>query len=76
MVRHNWDVFAFFGLLYAALDANPMSQFFSLKAFLETRLPSESLEPSIDFLAYLEPKLWLKNKKVAKISAPTNSNLA
>ena len=35
--------------------------FFVLKFCLETRLSSESLEPLIGFLAYLEPKLWLKN---------------
>jgi len=29
--------------------------------FLETRLSSESFEPMIGFLAYLEPKLWLTN---------------
>jgi len=37
---------------------------FSLKFFFKTRLSSESLEPLIGFLAYLEPKLchkkWLK----------------
>jgi len=36
---------------------------FSLKISLETRLSSESLEPLIGFLAYLEPKLWIKNQK-------------
>jgi len=33
----------------------------SLKFFFETMLSSESLEPLIGFLAYLEPKLCHKN---------------
>jgi len=28
------------------------------QVFLETRLPSESLEPLNGFLAYMEPQLW------------------
>jgi len=31
-----------------------------LTSFLVATLSSESLEPLIDFLAYLGPKLWLK----------------
>jgi len=58
------QVGVFFGLLYAAMDANPMSRFFRSSFFFKTRLSSESLEPLIGFLAYLEPKLchkkWLK----------------
>jgi len=48
---------------------------FSLKFFFETRLSSESSEPLIGFLTYLEPKLWHKNQEVVKISTPTNSTL-
>jgi len=40
---------------------------FWLKVFMESRLSSESLEPLIGFLAYLEPKLWLKNKNWKKL---------
>jgi len=40
------------------------------QSFLETRLPSESLEPLVVFLAYLEPKLWPPKQKVVKISTP------
>ena len=36
----------------------------SLKFCLETRLSYESLEPLIDFLAYLDQKLYHKNQKV------------
>ena len=35
----------------------------SLKFFLETRLSYESLEPLIDFLAYLDKKLYQKKTK-------------
>jgi len=35
---------------------------------------NESLELLIDLLAYLDPKLWLKNQKLVK-SVPTNANL-
>jgi len=42
--------------------------------FVETRLLSESLEPLIDFLAYLDPKLCYKKQKVVKISTPTKGN--
>jgi len=34
---------------------------------LETRLSSASIEPLIDLLAYLEPKLWPKKTVVLKI---------
>jgi len=47
----------------------------SLKFLFETRLPSESLEPLIGFLTYLEPKLCHRNQKVVKISIPSNTNL-
>ena len=46
----------------------------SLKFFLETRLSYESLEPLIDFLAYLDKKLYQKKQKVVKISTPTKEN--
>jgi len=40
----------------------------SLKFVLETRLSYESLEPLIDFLAYLDKKLCYTNQKVVKLS--------
>jgi len=46
----------------------------SLKFFLETRLSYESLEPLIDFLAYLDQKLCHTNQKVVKLSTPTKGN--
>jgi len=67
-------VFAFFGLFFAALDANPVSQFFR-SVFFETRLSSETLEPLIGFLPYLEPELCHKKQKVVKISTPAKENL-
>ena len=39
---------------------------FMAQTFLETRRPSASLEPLIDLLACLEPKLWPKNPVVHK----------
>jgi len=42
---------------------------------METKLSTESLEPLIGFLAYLEPKLCHKNQQVVKISTSKNSNL-
>jgi len=46
----------------------------SLKLFLETRLSYKSLEPLIDFLAYLDQKLCHTNQKVVKLSNPTKGN--
>jgi len=46
-----------------------------LKFFFETRLSSESSEPLIGFLAYLDPKLCHKNQKEVNISTPSNTNL-
>jgi len=45
------------------------------KFFFETWLLSENLEPLIDFLTYLEQKLWLKNQKLGKNPSPTKANL-
>jgi len=58
----------FYGLLCTALDAHLISKgpTFSSKYFYETRLSHESLEPLIDFLAYLDEKLCHKNQKVVK----------
>jgi len=44
------------------------------KYFYETRLSHESLEPLIDFLAYLDEKLWHKNQKVVKNPTPKKGN--
>ena len=57
---------SFWSISPLALGANPISisnmPFFWLKFFLESRISSESLEPFIGLLAYLDPKLWLKNQ--------------
>jgi len=42
---------------------------------METRLSSESLDPLIGFLAYLELELWLTNEKLDINSNPTKGNL-
>jgi len=47
----------------------PQGPFLWLKFVLESRLPSKSLEPLNDFLAYLKPQLWLKKQKLVKIVA-------
>jgi len=39
-----------------------------------SRLSYESLEPLIDFLAYLDQNVCHKNQKVDKISTPTKGN--
>ena len=44
------------------------------KYFYETRLSHESLEPLIDFLAYLDKKLCHKNQKVVKNLTPKKGN--
>ena len=49
--------------------------FLWLKCFLETSLSSESLDPPIGFVAYLEPKLWPTNRKLDINSNPTKGNL-
>jgi len=43
--------------------------------FLESRLSSQFLELLIGFLAYLEPKLWLKNQTLVKILLPQTQTL-
>jgi len=47
-----------FGPVYLPLGANPMGHFCF---FSETKPKPASLEPLNGFLAYLEPKSWLKN---------------
>jgi len=60
---------------FMALGAKTMCHFFGLKCFLETMLSSESLDPLISFLVYLEPKLLLTNQKLDINSNPTKGNL-
>jgi len=47
-----------------------MSQLLA-KVCLDTTLLSKSLEPLIGFVAFLVPKLWLKNKFLVKNKNPT-----
>ena len=46
------------------------AKFFSLNVFVESWLENESSEPLIDFLAYLDGKVWLKNQTMVKILLP------
>jgi len=62
--RHKWSSF---GVILAHViwpKAQPLGQSVSLKFLLETRLESESFEPLIDFLAFLDQKLWSKINKL------------
>jgi len=45
--------------------AQPFHQLFWLKVLLETRSKYTSIEPWIDLLAYLQPKLWVKTQFLA-----------
>jgi len=55
--------------LYLALDADCNRPFLG-SIFLKSRLLSKFLEPLISLLAYLEPKLWPKNRKLVKFLLP------
>jgi len=55
--------------------ARTQQAIFWLKLFWETRAMTWSLEPLISFLAYLEPKLWLKNQTLGKNSIPQKVTL-
>jgi len=57
-------VFAFYG--WRCLPWLPSQRAIFGWSFLETRLQSESLEGLICFLAFRDPKLWLKNPHFAK----------
>ena len=49
--------------------------FFGWSLFLETRSKSSSLEPLNGFLAYLEPKWWIKKQKLVKLWGGLHPNL-
>ena len=57
--------FHYFGQVYLALGVNPTNHSLA-QVFGKTRTWSASLEPLIGFLAYLKPKLWLKNPSFDK----------
>jgi len=73
--RHNGGVFASFWPRLIGPGRQPNEPFFLAKVFLETRLWSEFLQLLIGFLAFLEPKLWLKNKNLGKKSSPTKAGM-
>jgi len=56
------------------LSANPISHFLA-QVFLGLKLSSESSESLIGLLAYLQPKLRLKNNKLVKILHPQTLTL-
>jgi len=56
-----------FGVILADVSwprAQPLHQSISLKFSLETRLESESFQPLIDFLAFLDQNSWSKINKL------------
>jgi len=60
---------ACFGEILAEVSwrwATTQGTIFGVKFFLATRLSSECCESLLGFLAYLEPKLSLKNQQLGK----------
>jgi len=53
-------MFLFFWRILSGPGRQPNEPIFWIKIILESKLPSESLEPLFGFLAYLQPNLWLK----------------
>ena len=74
VTSHVGVILCFFDHLYPVLGGNPISHFFG-EVFLGSRQNSTTLEHLIDFLAYLEPKLQVKNQNLAKMSVLTNLDL-
>ena len=62
--RHKWSSFRVILAHVAWPRAQLLGQSVWLKFSLETRLESESFEPLIDFLAFLDQKLWSKINKL------------
>jgi len=62
--HHKWSSFGVILAHVAWPRAQPLGQSVSLKVSLETRLESESFEPLIDFLTFLDQKLWSKINKL------------
>jgi len=58
-------VFCVFSLMLPGPGRQPNEPFFG-SSFFYFRVSSESLEPLVGFLAYLEPKLWIKKQKLVK----------
>jgi len=66
-------VLRFFGQLYLALGANPMCHFLA-QGFLAIYVIIRVFRAFDWLLAYLEPKLWLKNQKFVKTNTFTNAD--
>jgi len=62
--RHKWSSFRVILAHVTWPRAQPLGESVSLKFSLETRLESESIEPLIDFLAFLVQNLWFKINKL------------
>jgi len=62
--RHKWSSFGVILAHVAWPRAQTLGQSISLNFSLETRLEPESFEPLIDFLAFLDQKLWSKINKL------------
>jgi len=65
------EVFLPFWRILSGPGRQPNEPIFWIKIVLESRLSSESLQHLFGFLAYLEPKLWLKNRVFDKIQRVT-----
>jgi len=72
--RHKWGVFVFLWPTLHGPGRPSNGPTFWPKYFYETRLSHESLEPLINFLAYLDEKLCHKNQKVVKNPTPKKGN--
>jgi len=59
--------FAFFGFSFMTSSLRQWSEIVA-RIFLDSRLQYESLEPWIEFLAFLVPKLWPKDPKSCRNS--------
>ena len=62
--RHKWNSFRVILAHVSWPRAQPLGRSVSLKFSLETRIESESFEPLIDFLAFLDQKLRSKINKL------------
>jgi len=62
--RHKWGYFCIFWSILAGHRRQSNEPFFWLNIVLESRLSSASLEPLIDFLAYLEAKTMAQKANI------------
>ena len=58
--HHNEGMFWKFRSPLAGPGPQPIDRFYWLKVLLKTRSKSASIQPLIDLIRYLQPKLWVK----------------